>query len=604
MTVLQALDGYYGRMAERGDVVPEGYSSEPIGVVIVIAEDGAVVDVETIRDTSGKKGRPERVPKWFGRSGSGSTPFLFWDNTAYALGVSDKEPGKTGRDHAAFRRLHLEQIAETDDPGLLALRRFVEAWTPERFSMPPFDRKMVEQNVAFRIDGELRFLHERPAAKALAEGLRLAATKRAEVECLVTGRRLPPVKLHPKVKGVDGTASAEVPLVSFNLDAFTSYGHEQGANAPTSEAAAFRYGAALNRLLDRGGVSRNRLKIGDATVAFWADTSGVGEAAAAAAETVFSFLVEPPSDEAEAAKVGDMLQVVRSARPALSLDPRLRPGTRFHVLGLAPNAARLSVRFWLTDSFDAFADRLARHHRDIAIEPTPWKRMPSVNFLLRKTVALQEKAENVPPLLAGEVTRAVLGGSPYPRTLLAAAVTRLRAGDDPGFGWHAAVIKACLNRSARSKEEHLPVALDPEHPSAAYQLGRLFSVLEAAQRAALGQVNASIADRYYGAASATPARVFGPLLRGLRVHVSDARKRGFGGWIEPKVAEIMSHLPPELPKTLTLEQQGRFAVGYYHERGYRPGKDAEAALAAAAVEGDPECPLPSPAATSSCCSST
>ena len=141
------------------------------------------------------------------------------------------------------------------------------------------------------------------------------------------------------------------------------------------------------------------------------------------------------------------------------------------------------------------------------------------------------------------------------------------------------------------EEEKLSVALDPENESAAYQLGRLFCVLESAQRAALGQVNASIADRYYGAASATPARVFGPLLRNLRVHVSDARRRGFGGWIEPRVAEIMSHLPAELPRTLKLEDQGRFAVGYYHERGSRPkAKDEEAALAAAAdvdvVEGE------------------
>ena len=585
MTVLQALDNYYGRMAERGDVVPEGYSVEPIGVVIVLAEDGAVVDVERICDRSGKKGQPRRVPKWFGRSGNGSTPFLLWDNTAYALGVSEKEPGKTGRDHAAFRKLHIDLLAETDDPGLLALRRFVEAWTPERFAAPPFDRQMVEQNVAFRLDGELALLHERPAAMELLESVRAAGAKRVAVACLVTGRHLPPVKLHPKIKGVDGTASAEVPLVSFNQDAFASYGKEQGANAPTSESAAFRYGAALNRLLDRGAATRNRIKIGDASVAFWADASGVGEAAAAAAESTFAFLAEPPSDETEAAKLGDLLDLIRSARPALSLDPGLRAGTRFHVLGLAPNAARLSVRFWLTDSFEAFADRLARHYRDLELEPVPWKRLPSVNALLRRTVALQEKAENVPALLAGEVARAVLVGSPYPRTLLAAAVTRLRAGDEPGRGWHAAVIKACINRSARSKKDPVPVALDKENANPAYQLGRLFCVLEAAQRAALGQVNASIADRYYGAASATPARVFGPLLRGLRVHVSDARKRGLGGWIEPKVAEIMSHLPPELPKTLTLEDQGRFAVGYYHERGTRTAKQDEAVLAAAAEEG-------------------
>ena len=156
-----------------------------------------------------------------------------------------------------------------------------------------------------------------------------------------------------------------------------------------------------------------------------------------------------------------------------------------------------------------------------------------------------------------------------------------------GSGWHASVIKACINRSTANEKDILPVALEPDHPSTAYQLGRLFAVLESAQRAALGQVNASIADRYYAAASATPARVFGPLLRGLHNHVSDARRRGRGGWIEPKVAEIISKIPADLPKTLRLEDQGRFAVGYYHERATRPAK-TETVAAGPHLENDDE----------------
>jgi CRISPR-associated protein Csd1 len=196
-----------------------------------------------------------------------------------------------------------------------------------------------------------------------------------------------------------------------------------------------------------------------------------------------------------------------------------------------------------------------------------------VQRLLVRTTAVQEKFENIPPLLAGETLRAILTGAPYPRTLLSAAIGRLRAGDDPSRGWHAAVAKAVVNRT---EKEQLPVSLDPDHPSPAYQLGRLFRVLEDAQYAALGAVNATIGDRYYGAASSTPARVFGPLLRGLRTHVADARKRGKGLWIEPRVAEIMARLPAELPKTLRLEDQARFAVGYYHERAARFEKQTDA----------------------------
>ena len=205
------------------------------------------------------------------------------------------------------------------------------------------------------------------------------------------------------------------------------------------------------------------------------------------------------------------------------------------------------------------------------IAPAPWRSPPSIQRLLVRTTALQQKFENIPPLLASEVARAVLTGARYPRALLAAAITRLRAGDNPGSGWHAAAIKACTNRS---EEEKVPESLDPGNRNPAYQLGRLFALLEAAQYAALGRVNAPIADRYYGAASATPARVFGPLLRGLRNHLSDARKRGRGGWIEPRIIEIIRQLPAELPRSLRLEDQGRFAVGYYHERATRPSRDS------------------------------
>jgi len=397
--------------------------------------------------------------------------------------------------------------------------------------------------------------------------------------CLITGNIAPIQRLHPKIGGFKDADT----LIGFDKDAFRSYGKEQGANAPTSEAAAFRYGAALNRMLDRG--SRNRLHrtVGDATVAFWADTSGtISEAEAAAAENAFVWFADPPGraeddddDRQEAAKLREALEKVAAGRPVEELGLGIRSGTRFHVLGLSPNAARLSVRYWLDDTFEVFARRLADHYRDLNVAPLPrvWGvKPPSIQRLLVKTTAVQEKFDNIPPLLAGEVMRAVLSGSPYPRTLLVTAIIRLRAGDDPRSGWHAAAIKACLNRSARSEKEKLPVALEPDREDRAYQLGRLFAVLESAQYAALGRVNAPIGDRYYAAASSTPARVFGTLLRGLKNHVADARKRGQGGWIEPKVAEIVAKLPPDLPLTLRLEEQGRFAIGYYHERATRPAK--------------------------------
>jgi CRISPR-associated protein Csd1 len=386
-------------------------------------------------------------------------------------------------------------------------------------------------------------------------------------------------------------------LVSFNQEAFKSYGKDRGDNAPTSEAAAFRYGAALNRMLDRGSRNRIQQSVGDATVVFWADASAVGELAANAAEKVFATIFDLPlgksniDDAQEAVKVREVIETCVQGQPIKDIDPRLEPGTRFYVLGLAPNAGRLSVRFWLEDTFDRIFGRLGMHAQDLVIEPKPrgWNRPPSVQRLLVQTIAQQEKFENIPRQLAGEVVRSVLNGLPYPRTLLSTLIMRLRTGGDRGSGWHAALIKACINRALRfrlanggsssgsaladrSTQEELPVALEPDKKNVAYQLGRLFAVLEGAQYAALGRVTSSVGACYFASASATPSRVFGPLLRGLKHHVADATKRGRGLWIEARVGEIMLMLPAALPKTLRLEDQGRFAVGYYHERARRRPK--------------------------------
>jgi len=578
VTILQALDRYYDRLAARADVVLPGWSVEPIGAVLELAEDGTLLAVAAWLDARGKP-RREKVPKWFSRSGTGSTPNFLWDNAAYVLGLGSKDPGKTARDHAEFKTLHRKELTAETDAGFRALVRFLEQWDPSAGPPLGLTDKMLAGNIAFRLQGERRLLHDRPAAQRHVERLSAMSASETEGFCLVRGERLPLVRLHPKIKGVDGATSAEIPLVSFNANAFESYSKEQGFNAPTSEAAAFRYGASLNALLARGG--RNRLRIADATIAFWADASALdtvhAEALARAAEDVFADAwdetpTQPSADDTQQAiSVYEALRKVAEARAEEGVTPRLLEDVSFYVLGLAPNVARLTVRYWLSGSFARFTEALDSHTKALEITPPPWgTKRPGVQRLLVRTTALQEKFDNVPDGLAADVMRAVLLGTPYPRTWLAATLIRLRAGDDPGRGWHAAVIKACLSRM--HTEETPPVSLDPNNKSPAYQLGRLFAVLEAAQREALGRVNASIGDRYYGAASATPARVFGALMRSARAHISGAHKLGRGHWIEPRLSEIIDRLPAELPRTLRLEDQGRFAVGYYHERAFRPPK--------------------------------
>lgn len=607
MTILQSLDRYYDRMAARGEAEAPGFSREKISFVIVLSTAGEPVDVLDLREQSGKKLVPvlREVPAAVKRT-AGIAPNRLWDKSSYVLGRTAGAGRRTAEEHAAFRTLHARLLAETDDAGLVALALFLEGWTPARFDASPFSNDMLDANLVFRLDGDAVDVHARAAARRLLVGDAVEGTSQM---CLVTGMASAAQRLHPTIKGVQGAQTSGAALVSFNLDAFTSYGKEQGANAPVSEAAAFRYGAALNRMLDRG--SRNRLErtVGDATIVFWADSSDlVPEQSAAAAENFFASWFTPPpetspdagleGDKQEAAKLRDQLAKVADGRPE-QVDPKLRAGTRFHVLGLAPNAARLSVRYWLDDDFSRFAARLGEHAADMRIEPPPRRwgyKAPSIARLLVNTTALQEKFDNIPPLLAGEVVRAVLAGTRYPRTWLAAALIRLRAGDDPGTGWHAAVIRAVLERDRRLRSDNdaskdkrgVPVSLDKTRPDdPAYHLGRLFAALETAQRLALGRnINATIRDRYFGAASAAPAGVFPLLLRGVQNHVGKLRKDRKDGWIEREIGDIVAQLPAALPRSLKLDAQGRFAIGYYHQRQAQFAGRPKLAAEIEAGEGD------------------
>jgi CRISPR-associated protein Csd1 len=466
--------------------------------------------------------------------------------------------------------------------GLVAFRQFVVNWQPDRFDARPFMPEMLDANIMFRLEGDDCFLHDRPAAKRIVEGL-VAQSDGKPIFCLVTGRRGAVARLHPKIKGVAGSQTSGASMVSFNLESFASYDKSQGENAPTSERGAFEYGSALNRLLERDGLNRVRGRIGDATVVFWADASR--STAAVAADEWFGHALSFDVDDAtEAKKLSDDLEAVAQGRPLTSLRPAIEAGTRFHVLGLSPNAARVSVRYWLSDSLEVFAARLARHHELIALNPPPWRRPPAINYLLAKTAATGAKFENIPPGLAGEVLRAILSGLPYPWSWLSAAVMRLRAGDDAARGWHAAAIRAVLNsrrtQIATSDVEHseVPMGLDREHRNVGYQLGRLFAVYEQAQRAALGRtIKSTIRDKYFGAASATPASIFPVIIRAGQNHLAKARKE-YGGWahlIERELEEIMGRITPRdpfsLPRSLRLEDQGEFAVGYYHQRSTRLG---------------------------------
>ncbi len=583
--ILTALNSYYGRLVEQGnpDVPPYGYSPEKISYCLVIDRQGALIDVVSMLDTTGKKPRPSvyLVPQPPKRSAN-IAPGFMWDKSGYVLGLTasekDKDIHRARQTHEAFKEYHRQWLEGEDDLGLQALLAFLDRWDPEDeacVSLIPVDA--LDTNLVFRLDEEPGFLHQRDATKAVRDR-QLASPDGHTSTCLVTGESAPIAALHPSIKGVNGAQTAGASLVSFNLSAFESHGKKQGMNAPVSERAAFGYGTALNYLLRRDPNNRQRLQIGDSTVVFWAEAGNPQEAEAS--EDFLGGLLSPPTnsedlDNPEVERLHATLNKVAAGEPLQNLNLQLSPDTRIYILGLAPNAARLSVRFWEVDTLERFTQRIGEHYRDLLLQPTPWKKPPSIWRLLLETVPHREggraKADDVTPHLAGELARAILTGRRYPRHLLTHMIMRMRA-DGHLSPLRVALCKAVLVRDQRFgsiKDKEIPVSLDIDNRDPGYVLGRLFATLESVQRAALGgKVNATIRDRYYGAASATPASVLPVLLRNAQSHFSKVRKEkpGLAVNLEKQTGAIMELLPAAFPKTLGLEEQGRFAIGYYHQR--------------------------------------
>ncbi|MEM0955248.1 MAG: type I-C CRISPR-associated protein Cas8c/Csd1 [Pseudomonadota bacterium] len=577
--ILLALHNYYQRLvnSHADEIAPFGFSQEKISYALILDEDGRLLDVQDIRDNSSKKPVPSilTVPQPPKRSVN-IAPCFLWDKSSYVLGISaaddEKSKKRNKETHQSFKDMHEELLGKSSSPRLKALLAFFDRWEPESWQESGlFSEDMLDANYVFRLDGDLEYMHQYPEAQSIRRAMLQQSGTRSEV-CLVTGARAPVTLLHPSIKGVYGAQTAGASIVSFNLDAFKSYGKSQGENAPISIEATFAYTTTLNHLLRKG--SRQRLQLGDTSVVFWAE-SGTIEGTKTA-EGLFADLLNPPAtDSSESDRLRSALELIGKGRPLKSLNPNLEDDTAIYVLGLAPNASRLSVRFWETGSLYCFAERLGQHYRDLELRPLPWKTEPSVWRLLLQTVPHREgsqpKSDDIPPQLAGEMTRAILSGRRYPVSLLSNLVMRMRADGDVS-PLRVALCKAVLARDARiankTTEREIPMSLDIDNSEPGYLLGRLFATLENIQQSALGRdINATIRDRYYGAASATPASIFPVLVRNAQHHLGRLRKDKPGAAVnlEKQINEIVDKLPPTFPKSLRIEAQGRFAIGYYHQ---------------------------------------
>ena len=582
--ILQRLAEHYDRIAASGEaeLAPPGYSMQKASFCIVLEADGRLNSFQDLRRQEGKVLRPRmiQVPGQGKPSGSGFAPCFLWDSPEYLLGFS-ADPAKARRApkaFAAFRGAHLALESAISTPEFSAVCHFLRQWTPEQVEAHrAFLTECATNFGVFRIAGEEHYVHQRVSLPSAASS---PDADEPIAFCLVSGESSPIARLHePKVKGVAGAQTAGALLVSFNASAFTSYGKDQSFNAPVSIAATFKYTNALNHLLAQRG---RRVGLGDATVVYWADAANtVTEATLDAFAELFGGSVTVADLPDASAEHGDRL---REARLLLS---QLRDGTalttltpndgstRFFMLGLSPNASRLSVRLWIeTDARDV-RKKLSEHVQDFAFQgghddrPLPlWRIVAATGRAERdakgRLMSFDTKA--VSPQLAGDLARSVLLGTTYPQSLLSTMIRRIRSDGEIVFE-RVNAIKAVLVRNSRLRGAPLevPMQLDSELPDVAYRCGRMFALLEKAQVDSLGRdLNSTIKDRYFSAASATPALVFPRLFR-LNGHHLAKLSAGTKTFYERQFAASMA-APFAFPKQLSLEQQGRFIVGYFQQR--------------------------------------
>jgi len=575
--LLQQLDRY----ADRLSLPPRLYSEQPVRYIIELDGEGGLLSPE-LTDTadpaspSTRRGKRRLTPS-VARTVA-VRPFVLTDKADYVLGYAEEggKPERIAQCHAAYLELLRRCAGCTGEPAVAAVLRFLAHAPLPKLRLPEgFDPGAL---IAFRVDGVIPT--DLPAVQAFwADENEQAQSSAPTITCMICGVQRPVLeRLELKVKGVPGGQTAGTSIVSFNAEAFESYGLRASLNAPTCASCGERFTIAVNHLL---ASEAHSLRLNNVAYVFWTR------------EPVEDLPFGPLLGQADPEQVKALLESVFKGKEggARSFEGK---ENRFYATALSGSGGRAVVREWIDTSVREAREHVARWfllQRLVDATGTELGRPLALRQLAYATVRTGDRANPPAVNVSRALLRTALTGNPLPAELLYEAVRRNRA-EQRVTRPRAALIKMVLLSQQLQFEEDEMTQLNPDHPSAAYHCGRLLAVLEQAQRAAIPGVNATIVDRFYGAASSAPCSVLPTLLRGARAHLDKLERDRPGAYIalERRLDGIVARIP-ELPATLSLADQGRFALGYYHQRAADRAAAREAAERRKAGVAVPEAEL-------------
>lgn len=594
--ILQSLTRYYALMdearntlEERDQIPPLWFAQAKVSYGLCLKEDGTLTHIMPLKEAKelGKKTvevpQAMTLPMPYVRGVNILANFLC-DNALFLLGYDYKgDPKRTAECFAASKKLHQEILSNIDSPAARAIYAYFERYDPQTPHPALSDPMLMEEMKAGRyfifIAPDGAYAQDDKKLQEAWVRYRNAQLSDTRMQCLVTGEEAAPiVLLHPKIKGVRDTQSAGANLVSFNASAYESYGLSSSINAPVSEYAAFAYATALNYLLSHPS---HNAYLGDTSIVYWAEDANPAYA------DFFSAAFSPKEDQNKL--LDSILHKVVHGLPIAA--EGLDPGTPFCVLGLAPNAARIAVRFFLQDTFGNMLKNIAAHYARLDIAKAPYERdYLAPYWLLLETVHPMSKDNASSPLLAGAVLEAILSNAKYPEALMQNVLLRVRAEHDINRG-KAAILKAYLQKNHGDDPETKEVAkvsLQEDCTVLPYVLGRLFAALEFIQTSSSeSEIGANIKKKYFSTACDTPALIFNELLKQYPIYLNRTKSEGKRIFYSNLVLELMGKLPAPnerdaFPARLNNLEQCQFLLGYHHQlqRFYQKKADAPAEAAA------------------------